>query len=92
MTAASSALNSSTVFAGPIMACRACVAMPILRLIGVKVVEWLLPASWIWSGVAVTRIVAVIDMAVETSRTVKPGAGPDEYPSSEPIRPIIAIG
>ena len=42
--------------------------------------------------VAVTRIVAVVDMAIKSVGTVKPGAGPDEYSPNEPIGPIVAIG
>jgi hypothetical protein len=38
------------------------------------------------------RIVAVVDVAVEAVRAMKPRACADEYAAGEPIGPIVAIG
>jgi hypothetical protein len=38
------------------------------------------------------RIEALVDVAIEPVRAVKPGAGADEHPARKPIRTIIAVG
>jgi hypothetical protein len=81
-----------SVLATAIMAGIAWVAMRIMRLIGMEIVERLLSVCRVRSVVAVTRIVAIVDMAIKPVRTVKPRAGPNEYPANEPIGPIKAIG
>ncbi len=85
------ATGSGAVFTAPIMAGIAYVAMGIMRLVGVEIVVRLLPAFWIGSFVAVARIVAVVDMAIEMIVAVIPGAGSYEHSSNEPIRPIVAV-
>ena len=91
-TGVASARKPGSVFAAAIMAGIAWVAMRIMRCVGMEMVERLLSACRVRSVVAVARIVAVVDMAIKPVRTVKPGAGPDEYPANEPIGPIVAIG
>jgi hypothetical protein len=83
---------SGGVFSGSVMAGVADVAMPVLRLVSVEMGERLFPAGREWSVVAVTRIVAVVDMAIKPVRTVKPWPGPDKHTPDKPIRPIVAIG
>jgi hypothetical protein len=78
-------------FAGPIMAGIAHMAIPVSRFVGVEIVIRLLPVRGIGSVVSVTRIVVVVDVTIESVRTVKPGAGPDEYSPHEPIRAIVAV-
>jgi hypothetical protein len=80
------------VFRGPIMARVAYVALPVPRLVCVEVVELLFPAPRHRSSVTVTRIIAVVDVAVKAVRAVKPGASSKEQPANEPIRPIVAVG
>ena len=91
-TGVSPSRKSWVVFATPVMWGIARVAVLIVRRVGAKTVEGLLPAFWHRSMVAVARIVALVDVAIKPMRPVEPGAGPDEYPSSEPIRTIVAIG
>jgi hypothetical protein len=91
-TRPSASRKSRVVFAAPVMWRSTRVAVLIVRRVGTKTVERVLPAFWHRSMVAVARIVALVDMAIEPMRSVEPGAGPDEYPSSEPIRTIVAIG
>jgi hypothetical protein len=96
MTAAAtrvpSAGKSRSVFAATIMPGIAYDAMRIMRLVGMEVVERRLPVRRIWAMIAMTRIVAIVDMAIKSARAVKPGSSSDEYPAHEPIGPIVAIG
>ncbi len=87
----SSSRKSGAVFAAPVMWRSTRVAMLIVRRVRLEAVERVLPAFRQRSMVAVARIVALVDMAIKPMRSVEPGAGPDEYPSSEPIRTIVAI-
>jgi hypothetical protein len=88
----SASRKSGAVFAGPIMWRSARVAMFIVRRVCAKTVERVLAAFRQRSMVAVARIVALVDMAIKSMRSVEPGARPDKYPASEPIRTVVAIG
>jgi hypothetical protein len=90
VTAAS--ISGQGVFAATIMARVAYVTLPIPRLVCVEVVELLLPASWQRSNVTVMRVIAVIDVAVEAVRAVKPRAGADKQPAGEPIGAVVTVG
>jgi hypothetical protein len=90
-TAAAAASCSGGVFAAPIVASVAYVALPISRLVGVEIAIRLFPACRVWSPVAATRIETVVDMAIKPMRAMEPGAGSEEHPANEPIRPIVAI-
>jgi hypothetical protein len=57
---------SRSVFAATIMAGIAWIAMRIMRLVGMEMVERLLSARWIWAMIAVTRVVAIVDMAIKS--------------------------
>jgi hypothetical protein len=85
-------LGSGTVFAGAVVTSVAYMALPIPRLVCVEVVERLLAALRHRSGIPVMRVVAVVYVAIEAVMTVKPRAGADEYPATEPIRPVISVG
>src|SRR5271155_5497666 len=91
-TGVSPSRKSWVVFATPVMWGIARVAVLIVRRVGMEAVERVFPAFWHRSIVAVVRIVALVDVAIKPLMPVVPGAGPDEYPSSEPIRTIVAIG
>jgi hypothetical protein len=86
------ARKSRGMFTAPVMARIAYMAMPVLRLVSMEMVERLLAVCRKWSVVAMTRIVAVVDMAIKPARTVEPGACPEEHPTNKPIRPIVTIG
>jgi hypothetical protein len=68
------------------------VALPIPGLVGMEMVEPLLPALRERTMVAVARIKAVVDVAIEASVSVKPRAGSDEYAANKPVGPIVAVG
>jgi hypothetical protein len=91
MTSAVTTLKSGAVFMGRVMACVAYMALTIPGLVPMKMVERLLPALRPRPYVTVMRIVSVIDVAVEAVMAMKPGAGSDEHPAGEPIRPIVTI-
>jgi hypothetical protein len=93
-TGVSSPRKSGVVFAAPVMrrSRSTHVAVRIVRRVCTKTAKGLLPAFWHRSMVAVVRVEALVDMPIKPMRPVEPGAGPDEYSSSEPIRTIIAIG
>jgi hypothetical protein len=80
------------VFRSSIVAGFAYVALPIPRLVGVEVVEALLPAARQGAIVAATRVKAVVDVTPKAGTAVKPGAGSDKHPAHKPVGPIVAVG
>jgi hypothetical protein len=80
------------VFTTTIMARIAYVTLPIASLVCVEVVERLLSAARKRSTITVMRIIAVVDVAVKTVRTMKPGTSPNKQSSSKPIGPIVTVG
>jgi hypothetical protein len=68
------------------------VALPIARLVAVKVVELRLPATWQGPTVTVMRVKAVVNVAIKAVRAMKPGASSKEHAADKPIGPIVAIG
>jgi hypothetical protein len=91
MAAAMTPHRAGAVFPASVVAGVAYVAPPVARLICVEVIEVPFAARRQRSGVTVTRIVAVIDVAVEAMRTVKPGTCSYEETAVEPIRSVIAV-
>jgi hypothetical protein len=67
------------------------VALPIPCLVSVEVVKLLFSAPWQRSMVPVTRIVAVVDMAVKAGMAVKPGPSSDKDPTQKPIGSVVAV-
>jgi hypothetical protein len=84
--------ESCNVFVAWVMTGISYVPLAVPSLIRVEVVERSLPAIRHRSYVAVMRIVAVIDVAIEAMWTMEPRPGSDEDPTNEPISPIVAIG
>jgi hypothetical protein len=85
-------LKSGTVFTASIVACVADLTLSIPCLVRVEVGERLFPALRSRPVVTVMRIVAVVDVAVEATGAMEPGASSEEDPANEPIGPIVAIG
>jgi hypothetical protein len=73
------------------MAGVAYIASPIPRLVCLEVIEALRAALRNGSVVTMMRIEAVVDMAIEAVRAVKPGASSEKYPAHKPIGPIVAV-
>ncbi len=88
---AASAISGEGVFIVRIMITGACMASPIARLVAVEVVEGLSAALGQRSVVAVTRVIAVIDMAVEVAGAMEPVAGADKNSVHKPIGPVVAV-
>ena len=77
-----------TAFVGSV----AYVALGIMRLVSLEVVEGLCTMRGHWSVVTMTRIVAVVDVAIKAVGSMKPGARSNKHTAREPIRPIVAVG
>jgi hypothetical protein len=88
----STAPESRVVFAVGIMVRIAYVAASIPRLVSLEMIERLNTTPRRWASVTMTRIVAVIDVAVKAVRAMKPWASSKEYSAGKPIRPIVAVG
>jgi hypothetical protein len=84
-------VSGKRVFPPRIVAGIAYVAAPIARLVSVEVVEALGSALRQRSVVAVMRIEAVVDEAVESRATVKPRASSKKHPAHKPVRAIVAV-
>lgn len=67
------------------------IAATIARFISLEVVELLGATARQRSTIAVVRVITVVHMAVEASRSVKPAAGSDEHTADKPIRSIVAV-
>jgi len=84
-------ISRERVLSSRFMASVAYVSSSISRLVGLKVVEALRPALRHRSNVTVVRIKAVVDMAEEAVRAVKPGASSNKQPASKPIGPVVTV-
>jgi hypothetical protein len=89
--AAAAMIAGQGMFTAPFMRSVAHVAMSVARLVGLEVVEGLSSAPRHRAMVTVIRIEPVVNVAVETGVTVKPGAGSYENSAREPIGAIVAI-
>jgi hypothetical protein len=85
------ALVSGAVFVGRLVAGIAYVALWVVGFITVEVVEGLFVSLGHWTCVSVSRIVAVVDVAVEAAVAVVPGTGTDEDSAGEPVGTIVAV-
>lgn len=86
------ASSGKLMLAGGIMPGIAYVAPPISGLIAMKVVERPFSATRQRTSVAVMRIEAIVYVAIETARSVKPRAGSDKQPSHKPIGSVVSVG
>jgi hypothetical protein len=67
------------------------VAASITHLVSVEVIEGLVSTFRTWTSVAMMRVEAVINVAVEVVRAVEPRADSDEHPTAEPLGPIVSV-
>jgi hypothetical protein len=75
----------------------ALVSPAVILVGGVEVAEVIvglaiLAAAGEFAAVAVTRVVAVIDVAIEAARAAKPGTCTVEAAAAEPLGTVVAIG
>ena len=61
------------------------------RLVAMEVVEGCLPATRHRPVITVMRVVAVINMPEEPTRTVEPGSSSQKHSADKPVRPVIAV-
>jgi hypothetical protein len=88
---ATASLKPSAVFAAWLVAGIACMALSVTRFVALEVSEGLRAAGRHRAVVAIMRIIAVVDMAIEAVRAMEPGTGSEEQPADEPIRAIVPI-
>ena len=88
---ASASLESSAVFPAGFMAGIAYMALAIARFVSLEVLERLRAAARHGSGITVMRVIAVVDVAVESVGAVEPGADSDEGSASKPVRAIVPV-
>jgi hypothetical protein len=67
------------------------VALPISRLVAVKMVELLFAAPRKRSVVTLTGVKAVVDVAIKAVGSVKPGASAKKHATNKPVGPIVAV-
>jgi hypothetical protein len=67
------------------------VAAAVTRLIRLEMIECLRPSSGQGAFVSAMRIEAVIHVAMETRRAVKPRACTDKDAANKPVRPVVPI-
>lgn len=67
------------------------VASSIAHLVSVEVIECLISTVRMRTSVAVMRIEAVIDVALEIMRAVEPGACSDEHAAVKPLGAVIPV-
>lgn len=89
--AAASSRESTAVFPASVMAGVAGVASSIAGFVGVEMGEGPIATLGDGSSITVVRIPAVIDVAVEPTRTVEPGSGSNEKTAREPVGAIVAV-
>ncbi len=73
-----SALDSGLMFAAGFMASVSYMALAVAGFVSVEVIEWLLAMFWHGANVAVSWIVAIVDVAVEAVMAVIPRTSSNE--------------
>jgi hypothetical protein len=90
-TAVVAALDSGLVFGVWLVVGVANVSLAIAGFIGLEVVKGFCTMIRERSVVAVTWIVAIVDVAIVAVMTVIPGTSSDEHAADEPVGSIVAI-
>jgi hypothetical protein len=90
--AATTAVSGEGVFSACVMVSVAYVASPVASFVSVEVVETLLSAARQRPMVAVSRVEAVVYVAVEAVRTMEPGTGSKKQAADKPVGAVVAVG
>jgi hypothetical protein len=85
------ALESGGMFVGRFVAGVTYVALWVAGFVRLEVVEGLGSTLGHWTCISVARVIAVVDVAVETAVAVIPGAGTEEDSAGEPVGTIVAV-
>jgi hypothetical protein len=83
---------TTAVFGGGFVVSGPYMALTVAGFIWLEMGEGLRPAFRHRTVIAVVRIVAIVDVAMEAVWAVKPRAGPDKNSADEPVGPIVAVG
>jgi hypothetical protein len=67
------------------------VAAPIAHLVSTEVIEGFVSTLWKWTMVAVVGIEAIINVAIELVRPVKPRTRSEEDAVVEPLGPVVPV-
>jgi hypothetical protein len=86
------ALGSGEVLAAWVVASVADMTVSVTRFVAVEVVEGLGSALGHGAVVAVTGVVAIIDVAIEAVGAVEPRAGADEEAAVKPVGTVVPVG
>ena len=89
---AAAVIAGEGVFTARIVAGWADVAAAIARLVAVEVVKRFSAAFGQRSAIAVMRIEAVVDMAVEVAGAAEPVTSANKHSVHKPIGPVVAVG
>lgn len=84
-------LEAGLVLIGGLVACIADMPLTVAGFVALEVAECLRAALRHRTMVAMSRIVPVIDVAIEAVRPMEPRTGPDEDPVRKPIRAVVAV-
>jgi hypothetical protein len=90
--AAATPISGKGVFSARFVAGVSYVALSITRFVSLEVVESLCAALGQRSMVAVARVIAVIDVAIEAAMAMEPRAGANEDSAKKPVGAIVAVG
>jgi hypothetical protein len=66
-------------------------ASTVSRLVGVEVVEGWFAMPGDRTVVSVVRIETVVDVSVETTRAMEPGASANKESADKPVRAVVAV-
>ena len=89
--ATTTVVTGQRVLAATFVARIAYVPVTVSAFIAMKMIELLVTPTGQGSVVTVTRVIPVVDVAVESLVAVEPGTSPDKHSARKPIRPVIAI-
>jgi hypothetical protein len=67
------------------------VAASIPLFVPVEMIEGLISTFRMRTSIAVMRVEAIINVAVEVMPTMEPGAGSDEHAAVEPLGPVVTV-
>jgi hypothetical protein len=69
-----------------------CVTASIPHLVPMEVIERFVSTLRMRTNVAMMGIEAIINVAMEVVRAMKPGASPEEYAAVEPLGSVVPVG
>jgi hypothetical protein len=68
-----------------------CVAAAVAHFVPAEVIEGFVSTFWEWTMVPMMWIEAIVNVAIELVRPVKPGTGSEELAAIEPLGSVVPI-